>query len=65
MTVNRRKFLTNGIAGIGAVSVAKWSSPVLADGEIMPKSGPRVVVIGGGWGGYNGGKIYSHAGSIY
>ena len=56
MTVNRRKFLTNGIAGIGAVSVAKWSSPVLADGEIMPKSGPRVVVIGGGWGGATAAK---------
>ena len=56
MNTTRRKFLTYGMAGIGSFGLTKWSSPALANGEIMPKSGPRVVVIGGGWGGATAAK---------
>ena len=56
MTITRRKFLTNGMAGVGTVGLASWSLPAFAQGEIMPKSGPRVVVIGGGWGGATAAK---------
>ncbi|HHZ66296.1 MAG TPA: NAD(P)/FAD-dependent oxidoreductase [Alphaproteobacteria bacterium] len=56
MTITRRKFLANGMAGVGVLGFTKWSSPAFAQGEIMPKSGPRVVVIGGGWGGATAAK---------
>ncbi|HIM19371.1 MAG TPA: NAD(P)/FAD-dependent oxidoreductase, partial [Rhodospirillales bacterium] len=56
MTITRRKFLANGMAGVGVLGFTKWSSPAFAQGEIIPKSGPRVVVIGGGWGGATAAK---------
>ncbi|MDP6352994.1 MAG: FCSD flavin-binding domain-containing protein [Alphaproteobacteria bacterium] len=56
MTINRRTFLKYSAAGAGALSLSGFAAPALATGEIMPKSGPRVVVIGGGWGGATAAK---------
>ncbi len=44
MTRTRREFIATGAA-------AFFSMPALAQGEIMPARGKRVVVAGGGWGG--------------
>jgi len=56
MTVTRRKFIAHGMAGVSSLSLLNWPLAALAQGEIMPKSGPRVVVIGGGWGGATAAK---------
>ena len=55
MTIDRRKFLKYG-AGAGAVGLAGFAAPGLALGQIMPKGGPRVIVVGGGWGGATAAK---------
>ena len=52
MTVTRRKFLSRSAAGIGALGLtgvvpSGWVPAAFARNEIMPKNGPRVVVIGG------------------
>ncbi len=56
MKLNRRKFLAYGVASAGVLGIPALAAPALAQGEIMPKSGPRVVVIGGGWGGATAAK---------
>ena len=61
MTVTRRKFLSRSAAGIGALGLAGvvpsgWVPSAFARNEIMPKNGPRVGVIGGGWGGATAAK---------
>ena len=43
---SRRRFIASG-----AAASAAFSLPGLATGEVAPASGPRVVVVGGGWGG--------------
>ena len=43
---SRRRFIASG-----AAASAAFSLPALATGEVAPASGPRVVVVGGGWGG--------------
>lgn len=51
MRVTRRRFVQTG-----AAAALAWPAPALAQGEIMPAKGPRVVVIGGGWGGATAAK---------
>ncbi len=56
MRFDRRTLLKYGAAGVGALATSQLPLPALAAGEIMPKSGPRVVVVGGGWGGATAAK---------
>ena len=49
----RREFIASGAAAIGAAALP---APALARGEVMPASGARVVVVGGGWGGCTAAK---------
>ena len=49
----RREFIASGAAAIGAAALP---APALARGEVMPASGRRVVVVGGGWGGCTAAK---------
>ncbi|MEE1544871.1 MAG: FAD-dependent oxidoreductase, partial [Alphaproteobacteria bacterium] len=56
MTITRRRFLHTSAAGAGAIVASTLPLPALAQGEIMPKTGKRVVVIGGGWGGNTAAK---------
>jgi len=55
MRSTRREFLGTSGAGLGLLAGASLSwlagCASTAKGDIMPKRGPRVVVIGGGWGG--------------
>ena len=45
---SRRRFIASGAAAAGA---AAFPTPAFATGEVAPANGPRVVVVGGGWGG--------------
>lgn len=56
MTLSRRRFLQNSAVGAGAIAASTLPLPALAQSEIMPKSGKRIVVIGGGWGGNTAAK---------
>ena len=56
MTITRRRFLHTSAVGAGAIAASTLPLPALAQGEIMPKTGKRVVVIGGGWGGNTAAK---------
>jgi len=56
MTLTRRRFIAHGTAGLGALALGHLPLPALAQGEIMPASGKRVVVVGGGWGGATAAK---------
>jgi sulfide dehydrogenase [flavocytochrome c] flavoprotein subunit len=56
MTISRRRFILSSAAGAGALAASSLPLPAFAQGEIMPKSGKRVVVIGGGWGGNTAAK---------
>ncbi|MDP7233801.1 MAG: FAD/NAD(P)-binding oxidoreductase [Alphaproteobacteria bacterium] len=56
MTITRRRFLHTSAAGAGAIVASTLPLPALAQGEIMPKTGKRVIVIGGGWGGNTAAK---------
>ena len=55
MRSTRRVFLGTSGVGLGLLAGASlsWLSgcATTAKGDIMPKRGPRVAVIGGGWGG--------------
>ena len=53
MRLSRRHFLG---ASAAALAASTLPLPAFAQGEIMPKSGRRVVVIGGGWGGNTAAK---------
>ena len=53
MTFTRRRFLGTGAAALGAAGLPL---PALAQGEFMPATGKRAVVIGGGWGGNTAAK---------
>lgn len=53
MRLSRRHFLG---ASAAAVAASALPLPAFAQGQIMPKSGRRVVVIGGGWGGNTAAK---------
>src|SRR5262245_16375867 len=56
-TVTRRRFLTASGAALGAMALSGVAgcAPSMR-GDFAPKSGKRVVVIGGGWGGATAAK---------
>ena len=53
-TMTRRSFLRTSGTGLGLGLLAGCAAPMT--GDIAPKSGRRVVVIGGGWGGASAAK---------
>ena len=55
VSVTRRDFLRTSGTGLGLLA-AGCAAPATMKGEIAPKSGRRVVVIGGGWGGASAAK---------
>jgi NADPH-dependent 2,4-dienoyl-CoA reductase/sulfur reductase-like enzyme len=55
MSVTRRQFLRTTGLGVAAVGALGACAPAL-QGDFAPKSGKRVVVIGGGWGGATAAK---------
>tara|TARA_B100000614_G_scaffold117753_1_gene105741 strand:- start:246 stop:1532 length:1287 start_codon:yes stop_codon:yes gene_type:complete len=54
--ITRRRFVTTTAAAAGLLGTGLLGMPAAIAGEIMPKSGKRVVVIGGGWGGATAAK---------
>ncbi|HMH49939.1 MAG TPA: FAD/NAD(P)-binding oxidoreductase [Candidatus Acidoferrum sp.] len=54
-TVTRRDFLRTSGTGLGFLA-AGCAAPSKMAGDVAPKSGRRVVVIGGGWGGASAAK---------
>jgi len=56
MTITRRRFLQSSAVGAGALAATSLPLPAFAQAEIMPKTGKRVVVVGGGWGGNTAAK---------
>ena len=54
-TMTRRHFLRTSAGGLGLGAVAAGCAASMT-GDIAPKSGRRVVVIGGGWGGASAAK---------
>ena len=55
MSVTRRQFLRTTGLGVAAVGALGACAPAIK-GDFAPKSGKRVVVIGGGWGGATAAK---------
>lgn len=53
--ISRRRFLGVSAAGLACGALAGGCAPALR-GEFAPKSGKRVVVVGGGWGGATAAK---------
>ncbi|HEU5197698.1 MAG TPA: FAD-dependent oxidoreductase, partial [Methylomirabilota bacterium] len=49
--MTRRHFLKASGTGVGALAVTALAGCASTTGEIDPKSGRRVVIVGGGWGG--------------
>src|SRR5437870_164378 len=49
--MTRRQFLRASGTGVGVLTVAGLEGCATSTGEINPKAGRRVVVVGGGWGG--------------
>jgi choline dehydrogenase-like flavoprotein len=55
--LSRRRFLTVSGLGLGALAGGGLAGCAASmKGDFAPKSGPRVVVIGGGWGGATAAK---------
>src|SRR5438552_6274689 len=54
-TMTRRRFLRTSAGGLGLGALAAGCAAPMT-GDIAPKSGRRVVVIGGGWGGSSAAK---------
>ena len=54
-TMTRRQFLRTSAGGLGVGALAAGCAAPMT-GDIAPKSGRRVVVIGGGWGGASAAK---------
>ena len=55
VSVTRRDFLRASGTGLGVLA-AGCAAPATMTGDVAPKSGRRVVVIGGGWGGVSAAK---------
>jgi sulfide dehydrogenase [flavocytochrome c] flavoprotein chain len=55
VSVTRRDFLRASGTGLGLLA-AGCAAPATMTGEVSPKSGRRVVVVGGGWGGASAAK---------
>jgi NADPH-dependent 2,4-dienoyl-CoA reductase/sulfur reductase-like enzyme len=53
--VTRRDFLRSSGTGLGLLA-AGCAAPATMTGDVAPKTGRRVVVIGGGWGGTSAAK---------
>ena len=49
--MTRRQFLRASGTGVGVLALAGLEGCATSTGEINPKAGRRVVVVGGGWGG--------------
>jgi len=56
MTCDRRQFLSSMGTATLAMAVGAAGCARTLRGDVAPKSGPRVVVIGGGWGGATAAK---------
>ena len=56
MTCDRRQFLSSVGTATLAMAVGAAGCARTLRGDVAPKSGPRVVVIGGGWGGATAAK---------
>lgn len=60
--ITRRAFLRTSGLGLGGLGLGALAGGALAGcaastkGDFAPKKGPRVVVIGGGWGGATAAK---------
>ena len=54
--ITRRQFLRGSAAGLAIGSLGAGCAQIMGGGEVGPKKGPRVVVIGGGWGGSSAAK---------
>ena len=54
--MTRRQFLRTSGTGVGALAAAGLAGCASTGGEVDPRSGRRVVVIGGGWGGATAAK---------
>src|SRR5262245_2110113 len=54
--ITRRQFLRGSAAGLAVGSLGAGCAQIMGGGEVGPKKGPRVVVIGGGWGGSSAAK---------
>ncbi len=55
-TATRREFLRTSCAGLGLVLAGAAGCATPMTGDLAPKTGRRVVVIGGGWGGATAAK---------
>ena len=56
-TVSRRGFLRASGLGLGVLASGGLAGCATSmKGDFAPKTGPRVVVIGGGWGGATAAK---------
>jgi sulfide dehydrogenase [flavocytochrome c] flavoprotein subunit len=56
-TVSRRQFLMGSGAALGAIALAGAAGCATATkGDFAPKTGKRVAVVGGGWGGATAAK---------
>jgi len=54
--ITRRQFLRGSATGLAVGSLGAGCAQIMGGGEVGPKKGPRVVVIGGGWGGSSAAK---------
>jgi len=54
--MTRRQFLRASGTSVGALAVTGLAGCASTSGEIDPKSGRRVVIVGGGWGGATAAK---------
>ena len=54
--MTRRQFLRTSGSGVGMLAVSGLAGCASTSGEIEPKAGRRVVVVGGGWGGATAAK---------
>jgi NADPH-dependent 2,4-dienoyl-CoA reductase/sulfur reductase-like enzyme len=54
--ITRRQFLRGSAAGLAVGGLGAGCAQLMGGGEVGPKKGQRVVVIGGGWGGSSAAK---------
>jgi sulfide dehydrogenase [flavocytochrome c] flavoprotein chain len=54
--ITRRQFLRGSAAGLAVGGLGAGCAQIMGGGEVGPKKGQRVVVIGGGWGGSSAAK---------
>jgi sulfide dehydrogenase [flavocytochrome c] flavoprotein subunit len=54
--ITRRQFLRGSAAGLAVGGLGAGCAQIMGGGEVGPKKGQRVVVVGGGWGGSSAAK---------